>query len=145
MINPIGIITAITTFLTIWFGHVMVRKLESRMERIAPAVIICILLGFGFGIYAVLVESNTVSAIFGILGITFLWDALEFYRQEKRIKVGHAPANPNNPRHADILAQYSSATTVDLLNREPRGKEYSAEEISILLQTKSEIKGFENG
>ena len=107
----------------------MVRKLESRLERIAPAVIICILLGLLFEICALLVESNRISAIFGIVGFTFLWDALEFFRQEKRIKVGHAPANPNNPRHASILAQYSSATTVDLLNREPRGKAYSEEEM----------------
>jgi hypothetical protein len=145
MINPIGIITAVTTFLTIWFGHVMVRKLESRLESIAPAVIIFILLGLLFEICGLLVESNTVSAIFGIVGFTFLWDALEFFRQEKRIKVGHAPANPNNSRHASILAQYSSSTTVDLLNREPRGKAYSEEEITNLLHSKSEIKGFEHG
>jgi hypothetical protein len=145
MINHIGIITAVTTFLTIWFGHVMVRKLESRLKRIAPAVIICILLGLLFEICAFMMESNTVSAIFGIVGFTFLWDALEFFRQEKRIKVGHAPANPKNPRHASILAQYSSATPVDLLNRKPRGKAYSEEEITNLLHSKSEIKGFEHG
>jgi hypothetical protein len=138
MFNPIGIITGITTFLTIWFGHVMVRKLESRLERIAPAVIICILLGLLFEICAFMMESNTVSAIFGIVGFTFLWDALEFFRQEKRIKVGHAPANPNNSRHASILAQYSTSTTVDLLKREPRGKAYSAEELSSFSNQKSD-------
>jgi hypothetical protein len=133
MINPIGIITAITTLLSIWFGHVMVRKLESRLERIVPAVILCILLGLLFEICALLVDSNRFSAIFGILGITFLWDALEFYRQQKRVIKGHAPANPNNPRHKHFLSQYPSATNVNLTDREPRGYPYTDEEINSIL------------
>jgi hypothetical protein len=64
----------------------------------------------------------------GIFGITLLWDALEFTRQQKRIIKGHAPANPNNPRHAKILAEYKSATTHDLLNRDPIGRVVSADE-----------------
>jgi len=42
----------------------------------------------------------------------FLWDAFEFYRQHYRIQSGHAPANPDNPRHARILAGISSAAFV---------------------------------
>jgi len=41
-----------------------------------------------------------VSTILGILGITLLWDALELVRQAQRVKIGRAPANPANPRHA---------------------------------------------
>ncbi len=56
---------------------------------------------------------------FGLaLGITALFDALEFRRQFRRVKQGHAPANPNNPRHAPWLAE-GKATTADLLKREP--------------------------
>jgi len=69
-----------------------------------------------------------LSTIFGILGITLLFDALEFTRQQKRVKKGHAPANPNNPRHAKILAEHSSATTFDLLKREPIGHVISTDE-----------------
>ena len=54
-----------------------------------------------------------------ILGITLLWDALEFTRQQKRVKKGHAPANPHNPRHAKILAEHPTATTLDLLKHLP--------------------------
>jgi len=56
----------------------------------------------------------------GILGITLLWDAFEIYRQQNRVKHGHAPANPNNPRHARFLADpHFHATTEDLLKCEP--------------------------
>ena len=65
-----------------------------------------------------------------ILGVTLLWDALEFFRQQKRIKHGHAPANPNNPRHAKILAEYPDATTIDWLDRNPRGSAYSPAELA---------------
>jgi hypothetical protein len=65
-----------------------------------------------------------------ILGVTLLWDALEFFRQQKRVKHGHAPANPNNPRHAKILAEYPDATTIDWLNRSPRGSKYSSAELA---------------
>ncbi len=68
------------------------------------------------------IANRPLSVVFGILGITLLFDALELTRQQKRIKKGHAPANPNNPRHARILAAHSSATTLDLLKREPFGK-----------------------
>ena len=120
-LNTIGVISAITTLLTIWFGHVMVRNLEVKLTRIVPAMFVCILLGFIFIFGALLSNQNWLSASSGILGITFLWDALEFKRQEKRVKVGHAPANLANPRHLMILAQYPTATTFDLLDREPRG------------------------
>ena len=44
----------------------------------------------------------------GILGVTLLWDSFEFWRQQKRVIKGHAPANPDNPRHARILAENPS-------------------------------------
>jgi len=68
--------------------------------------------------------------MFGILGVTLLWDALEFYRQQRRIQRGHAPANPNNPRHARILAEFTSATTIDWLDRDPRGSAYTPAELA---------------
>jgi hypothetical protein len=71
-----------------------------------------------------------LSAGSGIFAVTFLWDALEFLRQQNRIKHGHAPANPNNPRHAKILAEYPEATTFDWLDRDPRGSKYSLAELA---------------
>jgi hypothetical protein len=86
---------------------------------------------------AILLENNTLSAVSGIIGITFLWDALEFKRQQKRVIKGHAPANPKNPRHLRILAECKTATTLDMLDREPRGKPYSQIEIDAILNAES--------
>jgi hypothetical protein len=119
----------------------MVRKLEARLSKIIPAILMCILLGLVFIYGSLLLENNTLSAVSGIIGITFLWDALEFKRQQKRVKTGHAPANPKNPRHLKILTEHASATTLDLLDREPRGKAYSQDEIDAILnaESKSEV------
>lgn len=117
--NLIGFVAGITTFLTIWFGHVMVREVERRVHSILPPILICI--GIALACFYISLQTNSLilSSFLGILGVTFLWDALEFYRQEQRIKKGHAPANADNPRHAEILRKYSKATTQDLLKREP--------------------------
>lgn len=123
--NTIGMLAAMTTIISIWFGHVIVRRLEAKLVRASPTISICIFLGLLFEVGAILVDSNQNSTILGIIGITFLWDGIEFYRQQKRVKIGHAPANPKNPRHALLLAQYPSATTIDILDREPRGVSYS--------------------
>lgn len=134
IVNLIGIFSAIATFFGIWFGHVFVRELEAKFENLKPIIFTCIVVGLGLELASILADQNLLSAVFGVLGITILWDALEFIRQEKRVQKGHAPTNPDNPRHARILADYPDATTVNLVNREPRGNPYSTEEINMLLQ-----------
>ncbi len=131
--NLTGVSAALATFLGIWWGHVAVRYFEARVADIRPAMGICILLGAGMWAGALLAESVSVSAALGILGVTLLWDAYEFHRQEKRVKIGHAPANPSNPRHARILANFPSATTLDLLKRNPFGRPVSPEEAARLM------------
>lgn len=120
--NIIGLIAALTAFFSIWFGHVAVRKIEFTSPTIWLPTAIFAALGFFVEVLSLSMINRPMSVVFGILGITLLFDALEFTRQQKRIKKGHAPANPNNPRHARILAAHSSATTLDLLKREPFGK-----------------------
>jgi hypothetical protein len=127
-INLTGLAAALATFLGIWWGHVAVRVIEARLTDIRPAMGVAILLGLAMWTGALLTDSMLVSAALGIFGVTLLWDGYEFYRQEKRIKIGHAPANPDNPRHARILAEYPSATTLDLLNRDPVGRPVDTEE-----------------
>ncbi len=131
--NLTGLAAALATFLGIWWGHVAVRVLEARLADIRPAMILAVVLGLGLWMGALLSESAPVSAALGIFGVTLLWDGYEFYRQEKRVKLGHAPANPRNPRHARILAKYPSATTLDLLNRAPLGRTVDAEEAARLV------------
>ncbi len=126
-INLIGPAAALATFLGVWLGHVFVRKIERETVHLWKPTVIALLLGLTLGTASLLTSSLTLSAICGILAVTLLWDALEIsVRQPKRIQHGHAPANPHNPRHASILAEYPEATTIDWLNRDPRGAPYSS-------------------
>ena len=121
--NTLGLVAAVTAFFAIWAGHVAVRKIEFASSTIWLPTIIFIALGLTCEWFSLSTFNLQLSTIFGILGVTLLWDALEFTRQQRRIRKGHAPANPNNPRHAKILAEPTShATTKDLLKREPTGK-----------------------
>lgn len=126
--NFIGLVSALAAFSGIWFGHVVVRKIESISPTIWLPTIIFTTLGL-FTEYSSLITDNLLlKTVFGILGFTFLWDALEFTRQQNRVKKGHAPANPHNPRHARLMREYISATYLDLLKRDPHGKPVSADE-----------------
>ena len=118
-INPIGLTAALAAFLGIWLGHVSVRLIERNARILWPPILIALALGLALEAWSLVTYLLLLNTALGILGITILWDAFEFIRQEKRVKKGHAPANPNNPRHAQILAQYPSATALDLLKRNP--------------------------
>ncbi len=119
--NFIGVVAALTAFFSIWFGHVSVRKIEFTSLTIWLPTTIFAALGLFVEFLSLSIVNRQMSVIFGILGITLLFDALEFTRQQKRIIKGHAPANPNNSRHIKILAEHSSATTLDSLKRDPIG------------------------
>jgi len=121
-LNWIGLVAAAAAFFAIWFGHVGVRKIEAVSPTIWLPTLIALMLGVIMEAGALIVSDIYVSAALGIVGITVLWDALEFTRQQNRIKHGHAPANPNNLRHARLLAENKSATTVNWLDREPTGE-----------------------
>lgn len=121
-INLLGLVAALTAFLSIWFGHLAVRKFEFISPTIWLPIVIFAALGIFAEYSSLIVESASLSTLFGIVGTTFLWDALEFLRQQRRVKRGHAPANPNNPRHARFLANPTlHATTFNPLKREPTG------------------------
>jgi len=126
--NGIGLVAALTAFLSIWVGHVTVRKVESFSRTIWIPTVIALTLGLLTEYESLITDNLSLRIALGIAGITLLWDALEFTRQQRRIIKGHAPANPNNPRHAKILAEHKSATTLDLLKRNPIGHSVSADE-----------------
>ncbi len=97
--NLVGLAAAGSAFLGIWLGHVSVRKIEFASERLRLPAIGFIGLGLCLEALSVVVNAPPASAALGIVGITLLWDALELKRQENRVRRGHAPANPDNPRH----------------------------------------------
>jgi hypothetical protein len=127
-LNPIGFVAAASTFLGVWFGHVAVRKIESISPTIWLPSTIFVLIGIGFEWFSLFTSNPLLSTASGILGFTFLWDSLEFTRQQNRIKKGHARANPNNPRHARLMREHLSATPFDLLKRDPIGRPVSSAE-----------------
>lgn len=135
-INLLGLIAATTAFLSIWLGHVSVRKVDAKTVKLWKPMAIALTLGLGLMVAAMAITNRSLSTVFGILGITLLWDAFELKRQAHRVHRGHAPANPHNPRHAAMLAEAGTqATTLDLLNRDPVGKAVDAAE-AIRLVTK---------
>ena len=132
-LNVIGLVAAASTFLGVWFGHVAVRKIESISPTIWLPTIAFAITGIILEWSALLTSNLMLSAASGIVGFTFLWDSLEFSRQQNRIKKGHAPANPDNPRHARLLREYPFATTIDLLKRDPIGKPVTQSEAEQLI------------
>ncbi len=131
--NWLGLASASAIFFGVWIGHVSVRKIEREVECIWIPSTFALLFGIGLVTASLLTSNLILSTICGILAVTLFWDALELaVRQPNRIKHGHAPANPNNPRHTRILSVYPNATTFDWLDREPRGYPYSKEELSTM-------------
>jgi len=137
--NFVGIVAAISAFLGIWFGHVGVRKIDTDSPTIWLPTVIALILGLGLECWSLNANDIYISTSTGILGMTVLWDALEFTRQHRRVIKGHAPANPSNPRHARILADYPSATTLDLLKRNPIGRPVAADEAVQLINNHSSL------
>jgi len=134
-LNTIGLFAGASTFLGVWFGHVAVRKIEFISPTIWLPTTLFAMIGIVIEWFSLSTSNPALSMVCGILGITFLWDALEFTRQQNRIKKGHAPANPNNPRHIRLLREHASATTLDLLKRDPIGKPVSyAEAVKLVTE-----------
>ena len=129
-LNGIGAVAALATFLGVWIGHVTVRKVEYRAPDLRVPMLVAVIIGLALEVVALSSTSLYVSGACGILGITALFDALEFRRQFKRVKKGHAPANPNNPRHAPLLAD-GQATAIDVLKRKPIGQVIIYEEHAV--------------
>lgn len=131
-INFLGPAAALATFLGVWFGHMAVRQIEYRAYSLRLPILGFLLAGTLLEYLSLTTDSRILSTVLGILGITTLWDALELARQQKRVRSGHAPANPNNPRHARILAEFPQATTIDWVNRDPLGRPLTPEEVEAI-------------
>ncbi len=127
-INTTGLAATLATFLGIWVGHVSVRKAESIATTVWVPAVIYAVLSVASIVGAVRSPQPAVQAALGPLGFTLAFDVFEMFRQQRRVAKGHAPANPNNPRHARIMKEHATATTVDLLKREPIGRQVNAVE-----------------
>jgi hypothetical protein len=106
-----GPLLALVTFLTIWWGHVLVRIVHYYLgTRPAPAIML-------LGLLALLGSTQTpidlLSASLGIVGLTLVWDSFELHRQEARVRQGHAPLNPRVHRKAAGLLAANIAAESD--------------------------------
>ena len=128
--NFVGVAAALATFFGVWIGHISVRKFERKFANLWIPAGVAIALGSGCMLASFLASDLALSAAGGILGVTLFCDAYEFFHQQQRVRHGHAPANPNNPRHAKILAECPEATTIDWLDRNPQGSKYSSAELA---------------
>ncbi len=106
--NYIGAVAAVVAFLSIWVGHVAVRKIEAVSPRLWIPMLMLSVAGIALEGAALSLANRFLSMASGMIGMTLLWDAFELKRQATRVHKGHAPANPNNPRHAAILASHIS-------------------------------------
>ena len=117
--NFIGLVAAASAFLAIWVGHVAVRRIEFASPSIRLPAAAFAASGLVLAGLSLVAGSVVISTGLGIAAVTLLWDALDWRRQEVRVHSGHAPANPVNPRHAQMLAEPGSrATTLDPLKGE---------------------------
>jgi len=130
--NLLGLVCALTTFFNIWLGHVAVRHIEARVISIKLPSACFAISGLILEGGALLSSSAILSAVLGVSGLLVLWDALELHRQQRRVIKGHAPANPDNPRHRHILEEHPTANTIHWLKREPQGHPISPEELNNL-------------
>jgi hypothetical protein len=80
----VGPISAAATVISIGLGHHLVRKTHARFGP-RPGLAFFLL-----GLIVVYTSLNTpgdlASSLLGIFGITFLWDGLEMFRQERRMQ-----------------------------------------------------------
>ncbi len=103
-----GPILAGVTFLTIWWGHVLVRIVHYYFgTRPAPILFV---VGLLLLFTSTQLGSDLLSAGLGIVGLTLLWDAFELHRQEARVRQGHAPLNPRVHHEAAGMLASSLAT-----------------------------------
>lgn len=79
-----GAVLGGATFATIGAGHVLVRWLHARFGT-RPAVPLFIIGGLTL-LISLIAEDDLLSGVLGISAITVLWDGIEIYRQEKRVK-----------------------------------------------------------
>jgi len=79
-----GLLLALVTFGTIALGHVLVRRLHARFGT-RPAVPLFVLGGLVLA-GSLGASSDLLSGVLGITAITVLWDGVEIFRQEKRLK-----------------------------------------------------------
>jgi hypothetical protein len=107
-----GIVSGLITMIGVWCGHILVRKIDFNAAALRWPVFLFMAAGGGCLLISTFLVHPIFAAGMGICGVILFWDGLELSQQEKRVRIGHAPANPMNPRHRKILESCPDATIV---------------------------------
>lgn len=91
--NFSGIILGMSAFVIIGLFHPVVIKAEYYLGK--KCWWMFVLAGLGFCAAALFAEDTVFSSILGVTGFSCFWSVLELFAQEKRVKKGWFPANPN--------------------------------------------------
>lgn len=88
-----GLLVGIVVFLIIGLFHPLVIKAEYYWGT--KSWWLFFIGGMLATISSLFIENIIISSIFGVLGFTCFWSIKEVFDQEKRVKKGQFPKNPN--------------------------------------------------
>ncbi|MDO4594889.1 MAG: DUF4491 family protein [Tissierellia bacterium] len=88
-----GIIVAVVTFFLIGIFHPIVIKGEYYFsKKIWPIFLIVGIITLFISLF---IENATISSLIAVFSISCFWSIGELFEQEKRVKKGWFPKNPN--------------------------------------------------
>lgn len=95
--NFTGIVIGLCTFLIIGMFHPLVIKAEYYLGK--QCWWIFLLAGILFAVLSLFIPGEW-SVISGVVAFSSFWSILELFQQEKRVKKGWFPENPDRKRKA---------------------------------------------
>ncbi len=117
MINWVGPLLGVICLLGVWSGHILVRKLDFHLAKVRPVAVFMGLLGCCTILSTLWISNTILAGILGVAGMILFFDAIELFLQEKRVRIGHAAANPANPRHQKILQSSNDSVIYNPLDQ----------------------------
>lgn len=88
-----GILLGAAAFVLIGAFHPVVIKAEYYLGR--KCWWMFLIAGLICAVISLLIDNLILSSIVGVLAFCFFWSILELFEQEKRVKKGWFPENPN--------------------------------------------------
>lgn len=94
--NLSGIILGVSAFLIIGLFHPIVIKAEYYLGK--GCWWMFAIAGIALCTTALFVDGIVLSSVLGVAGFSCFWSILELFEQEKRVKRGWFPENPNRKK-----------------------------------------------
>ena len=92
LMNFLGLIIAVTTFLVIGIFHPIVIKSEYYFG--VKCWWVFLISGIAFIVASLFTDNEILSPVLGVVGCSCLWSILEVFEQRQRVKKGWFPMNP---------------------------------------------------